>query len=54
MLDKYADVEDSPEADPDYEPDESGNLDTTIDSVNSENAEEIEKAYEELQGKMLF
>lgn len=48
MLEKYANVEDSLEADPDYEPVESVNLDTTLDSIESE--DEDDENIQELEG----
>ena len=49
MLDKYAKAEDSLVADPDYEPNES--LNTTLDSIDSDNDEDEKENIENLQGK---
>lgn len=51
MLEKYANAEDSLVADPDYEPNESANLDTTLESIDSENDEDEKENIEELEGK---
>ncbi|CAH1714766.1 unnamed protein product [Chironomus riparius] len=51
MLEKYANAEDSLVADPDYEPNESGNLDTTLDSIDSDNDEDEKTNIEEFQGE---
>ena len=53
MLEKHANAEDSLAADPDYEPNESGNLDTTLDSIDSDNDEDGRENNEELQGKKI-